>query len=112
PFRHPAWSLDAMDASNNVLATVSEPALTVSASVPAQTFSVAAAGIMRVRFTSDGAGTSSVPAVIIDDLTMTLAPICGSPDFNADGDSGTDADIEAFFACLSGGCCALCGSAD
>jgi hypothetical protein len=33
-------------------------------------------------------------------------------DFNHDGDTGTDADIEAFFACLAGNCCAICGSAD
>ena len=25
---------------------------------------------------------------------------------------GTDADIEAFFGCLAGNCCASCGSAD
>jgi hypothetical protein len=31
-------------------------------------------------------------------------PTCGSADFNCDGDTGTDADIEAFFACLSGNC--------
>jgi hypothetical protein len=31
-------------------------------------------------------------------------PPCGSADFNCDGDVGTDADIEAFFACLSGSC--------
>src|SRR5262249_57838237 len=31
-----------------------------------------------------------------------------SPDFNNDGDVGTDADIEAFFACLGGSCCATC----
>src|ERR1051325_5198666 len=35
-----------------------------------------------------------------------------SGDFNHDGDSGTDADIEAFFACIAGNCCATCGSAD
>jgi predicted outer membrane repeat protein len=35
-----------------------------------------------------------------------------SPDFNGDGDSGTDADIEAFFACLAGSCCPSCASAD
>ena len=28
------------------------------------------------------------------------------------GDVGTDQDIEAFFACLSGLCCPTCGSAD
>jgi hypothetical protein len=37
---------------------------------------------------------------------------CGSADFNHDGDVGTDADIEAFFACLGGNCCAACDSAD
>jgi hypothetical protein len=29
---------------------------------------------------------------------------CGSADFNCDGDIGTDSDISAFFACLSGAC--------
>jgi hypothetical protein len=38
--------------------------------------------------------------------------VCGSADFNHDGDLGTDADIEAFFACLGGNCCATCDSAD
>jgi hypothetical protein len=35
-----------------------------------------------------------------------------SADFNGDGAVGTDADIEAFFACISGVCCPTCGSAD
>jgi len=37
---------------------------------------------------------------------------CRSADFNGDGDVGTDADIEGFFACLGGNCCAACGTAD
>ncbi len=39
---------------------------------------------------------------------------CGTADFDGDGDIGTDADIEAFFACLGGNCCTLCfpGGAD
>jgi len=39
---------------------------------------------------------------------------CGTSDFNGDGDFGTDQDIEAFFACLGGSCCATCfpGGAD
>jgi hypothetical protein len=37
---------------------------------------------------------------------------CGTSDFNGDGDFGTDADIEAFFACIAGDCCVTCGSAD
>ena len=37
------------------------------------------------------------------------APIgCGTADFDGDGDIGTDADIEAFFACLAGNCCPTC----
>ncbi|HYE62790.1 MAG TPA: DVUA0089 family protein [Phycisphaerales bacterium] len=37
-------------------------------------------------------------------------PVCGPQDFNGDGDSGTDQDIEAFFACLGGSCCPTCWS--
>jgi len=33
-------------------------------------------------------------------------------DFDGDGDSGTDLDIEAFFTCLGGDCCSTCGSPD
>jgi hypothetical protein len=39
-------------------------------------------------------------------------PSCNTADFDGDGDLGTDADIEAFFACLGGNCCGTCGSAD
>ncbi|HYE62140.1 MAG TPA: PQQ-dependent sugar dehydrogenase [Phycisphaerales bacterium] len=38
--------------------------------------------------------------------------VCCSSDFNGDGDYGTDQDIEAFFACLGGTCCATCQGAD
>jgi hypothetical protein len=37
---------------------------------------------------------------------------CGTSDFDFDGDSGTDADIEAFFACIAGNCCSNCWGAD
>ncbi|HYE62521.1 MAG TPA: hypothetical protein VD997_11055 [Phycisphaerales bacterium] len=50
----------------------------------------------------------------LDDASVYVGtvPGCGSQDFNGDGDSGTDADIEAFFACLAGNCCSTCGSSD
>ncbi|HYE62731.1 MAG TPA: hypothetical protein VD997_12115 [Phycisphaerales bacterium] len=53
----------------------------------------------------------------IGDAAVLYTPIgwgCGSSDFNGDGDSGTDQDIEAFFACIGGTCCATCfpGGAD
>jgi hypothetical protein len=35
---------------------------------------------------------------------MSCPPHCGSADFNCDGDTGTDQDIEGFFACLAGNC--------
>src|SRR5207253_1607283 len=34
----------------------------------------------------------------------TCGPTCGSADFDCDGDTGTDFDIQAFFACLGGSC--------
>lgn len=37
-------------------------------------------------------------------VRVRTAPGCGSADFDCNGDVGTDADIEAFFACLSGSC--------
>jgi hypothetical protein len=53
------------------------------------------------------------PGTNVQYLTrLTLAPPCGSADFDGDGDTGTDADIEAFFACLGGNCCPTCGTAD
>ena len=36
---------------------------------------------------------------------LPAGPSCGTADFNADGDIGTDADIEAFFRVLAGGQC-------
>ena len=41
--------------------------------------------------------------------TFTVqGPTCGSSDYDGDGDYGTDFDIQAFFACLGGNCCATC----
>ncbi len=47
-------------------------------------------------------------------VAVVVTPACGTADFDGDGDVGTDADIEAFFACLGGNCCPLCfpGGAD
>jgi hypothetical protein len=95
--------------------------------------------ILRVgdSFNVDGVGTKTVRSISFDNesadtgrsqmsgrtmlvtLTFTdrtqgvfaLTLPC-SADFDGDGDNGTDADIEAFFACLAGDCCPTCGSAD
>jgi hypothetical protein len=44
--------------------------------------------------------------VNLDDATHYVGTVstCGSADYDCDGDIGTDADIEAFFACLGGTC--------
>jgi hypothetical protein len=55
----------------------------------------------RTDFFTAGAGP------VLDTRQLALfpsPPFCGSADFNCDGSIGTDADIEAFFACLSGVC--------
>jgi hypothetical protein len=48
-------------------------------------------------------------------VTVNVVPggdPCWSADFDSDGDTGTDADIEAFFACIANNCCPACGSTD
>jgi hypothetical protein len=55
---------------------------------------------------------SSCSSVFSDPALLTAFNCTCSADFNNDGDIGTDADIEAFFACLAGDCCRTCGSAD
>jgi trimeric autotransporter adhesin len=39
---------------------------------------------------------------------ISITSACSTADFDGDGDTGTDADIEAFFACLAGNCCPTC----
>ncbi len=41
-------------------------------------------------------------------VMSAITPPCETADFNGDGDAGTDADIEAYFSCLGGNCCATC----
>jgi FG-GAP-like repeat len=91
-------------------------------------FPVIASGLFEARdaagagiFGGVGGGAADVAVLAVDDIAQqvriftfrnTTPPACGSSDFNHDGDAGTDADIEAFFACLAGNCCTACGSAD
>ncbi len=64
--------------------------------------------------TSIGAGNTSLQVTFVPGVNPCSGPACGTADFDGDGDVGTDADIEAFFACLGGNCCATCfpGGAD
>jgi hypothetical protein len=73
------------------------PTLRVSAS------NAAVAG----AFAFDCVITNSCGFVVSAEAVIDVQP-CGTADFNDDGDSGTEQDIEAFFACLAGNCCAAC----
>jgi hypothetical protein len=68
---------------------------------------LAISGSVLIRVASGG---TTAPASGVFQLNVNGTPTacCGSSDFNGDGDFGTDQDIEAFFACLGGNCCATC----
>jgi hypothetical protein len=68
-------------------------------------------GTVRVGLFKPASAASPATSVAAT-VPTPLVGSCGSSDFNHDGDSGTDADIEAFFACLAGNCCATCESSD
>jgi hypothetical protein len=53
-------------------------------------------------------GGNALTLAWVPDSCGGTNPTCGTSDFNGDGDFGTDQDIEAFFACLAGSCCATC----
>ena len=43
---------------------------------------------------------------------QVFADVSCTQDFDGDGDTATDHDLESFFACLAGSCCESCASAD
>jgi hypothetical protein len=51
-----------------------------------------------------GSTSGTVWRLLIPAGNSLCGPVCGSADFDCDGDVGTDADIEGFFACLGGTC--------
>jgi hypothetical protein len=63
------------------------------------------------RLASRENATASFRPTLIVQYTPRPPGACRA-DFDGDGDARTDADIEAFFACIAGNCCASCGSAD
>jgi autotransporter-associated beta strand protein len=52
-------------------------------------------------------GTWTAGGTCVGPSSCSNGHFCGTIDFNCDGDVGTDADIEAFFACLAGTCPSL-----
>lgn len=82
---------------------------------------ITGANASTLNILSAGAEDSGVYDVLVQNTcgsvasstaTLTVVSLCGTADFNGDGDVGTDLDIEAFFAALAGNVCATCWSAD
>jgi hypothetical protein len=68
------------------------------------------AGVMYYIEVSNQSPTAAIPGgenLGFNFVGTGPGPCCRN-DFNGDGAVGTDADIEAFFACLSGNCCPTC----
>jgi hypothetical protein len=109
---HPEWSLHVFNAAGQEVGSIGQGQIASFNDVPAQVFAVAAPGVVAARVRANTAN-AAFSSVLIDDLVLIRARPCYcSPDFDGDGDLGTDADIEAYFACLSGNCCSTCGSVD
>ncbi len=102
--------------------TVASPTALVRSGAP---FYVPGVGMKQVRHVqfdheselaghSQFAGRSFAVTLMFEDRThgIFIGDFTCTNDFDGDGDSGTDADIEAFFACLAGSCCETCASAD
>ncbi len=119
PSNFAAINIEWHDAANNLISFITTQAAdaattpdvwhqaVVSGVAPAGTVT-ARIVLLHIQGPEQGGG-----AVWWDDVLFAPSgPTCGSADFNGDGDTGTDADIEAFFACLSGNCCARCGTSD
>jgi hypothetical protein len=79
---------------------------------PTGVSSVCGIGVDQATCTVWVASTSSTVWRLGLPASQCLVPCAGGADFDGDGDIGTDADIEAFFACLAGNCCATCGTSD
>jgi endonuclease/exonuclease/phosphatase family metal-dependent hydrolase len=109
----PALSWSASAGASSYTVTISPSGGATTTITTSATSAVVPTGVLQgcesvawgVTATNSGGTTPSAPA-------SQPFVTAGSSDFNGDGDAGTDADIEAFFACLAGNCCATCGSAD
>jgi hypothetical protein len=114
PFTYQWWHTDASGVvegpggaaggqfSGGFVAGATTPTLTITRASPADMYQ---GGRYFCRISNPCTSISTRAAI----LTVTS---CGTADFDHDGSPGTDADIQAFFACLAGNCCPTCGSPD
>ncbi len=107
----------ARDAAGSLMITVEHPnALQLGQQVPLFARDLSAGVFSAVELPTLHGGRSlqlvyeptHISLLVVPDATHP----CWTADFDGDGDTGTDADIEAFFACLAGNCCPACARAD
>ncbi|HYE60367.1 MAG TPA: choice-of-anchor X domain-containing protein [Phycisphaerales bacterium] len=66
-------------------------------------------GTVAVSVAGSTIGTGNTTRTVNNVPAQNPCPAtCGTADYNGDGDTGTDQDIEAFFACIGGTCCQTC----
>ncbi len=115
------YTWDVPDTSSTVLppgwgGTGDEDPVTFEPRLPAgRTWTSVLANVDEVRVSTMQPGyfySSSFWEAGFDNVNIIVigGGACGTADFDGDGDVGTDGDIEAFFACLAGECCATCHS--
>jgi hypothetical protein len=96
-----SWYKDGVLLSDGTSASGSIYSNTHTATLRIDNVTAADAGGFSVTAGTDCGQTVSSSTA---QLSLATTGCCGSADFNCDGDTGTDADIEAFFACLAGTC--------
>lgn len=105
------WQLESSRGAWHTLTTANRPLPgggTVSATTPD-----AASTTISIRGRTGRVMVRVVVTGACDTVTSYLASVfINSADFDNDGDAATDADIEAFFACIAGTCPSTGGSAD
>jgi hypothetical protein len=81
PFIHPAWRLDAYRSTPQgrvLVGSIAAPAIVGSGVIAPQAFALQAEHIDRVFLVTDFRADATVPAVLVDDVVMTLVPSPGA----------------------------------
>ena len=84
--------------ATNMLWTYSEIVVTAASTITVLKFQSTTVAMNGAQ------GVAPFHGPALDDVSVVNIGGCGTADFNCDGDLGTDADIAAFFACISGSC--------
>ena len=78
--KHGAWTVSALDATGQVVASASEPYRFSATDLPAKTFTLTGSGITKLRVDGEGTGPCgcTYPGPFLDDLTFSPALVTGT----------------------------------